>query len=901
MAETKSAINRQIRTLFDIGAVGSMSDRGLLDHFARGGEAREAAFATLVERHGPMVLRVSRRLLSDGHLAEDAFQVTFLLLARRARSIHNPDALAGWLHRVARRVALRARAGIRRRNDHERRTTEEIESPEDNPLEREELCAIVHEEIDRLGDAQRLPILLCALEGLTHKEAAQRLRWPVGTVKSRLVRARQRLEGRLARRGLAPALVLAAAALETRASAAPVPLALAVATTRAAVQFTLGTTTTAASVSESIAVLLQRELSSVVLVKVTLAALASFAAGVSVVMAVLVVLTLDSPLGRRARGVEPAQQQARSPGSKPPYVPATQLSSVAKTEVGIPKSQLAIPGREKVIRDEEKVIGREDQVDVLVAAPERRLSPFDERVDHAIHEGVRFLKAQQHDDGSWANIETEWKTGVTSLVTLALLASGEKPDTAPIRKATGYLRDFTPNVLRSTYAISLQTMVFAAADPVRDRSRIVANVDWLDRAQIKPGNPQPWPGSWSYNESNRNRPGDNSNTQYALLGLYAASEVGVPVNPSVWELSRSYWERTQKRDGSWAYTPDSRTPTASMTCAGVASLIISGHRGIQGREVLIGETIENCGKGGVNRNVKSGIDWLASHFSISQNFGSGQQWRFYYLCGLERAGRLAGVRFLDDHDWYRLGAEELVEDRNKLSGSWEGQFQEKNNVLATSFALLFLSKGRAPVLINKLRHAPLDDWNNDPDDVGNIVNITSRDWKSLLKWQVVDSGTATVPDLLRAPILFINGHRAPEFTGAERKNLRGYVDGGGLIFAEACCGSADFDRGFRKLIDEMFPDNADQLRLLTEDHPIWHSRNLLTPGIYPLSGIRRSARTAVIYSPKDLSCYWNLSEHDAHASDPAVIRAIKIGQNLIDYVTGRRLPPDKLSEERQPD
>ena len=154
-------------------------------------------------------------------------------------------------------------------------------------------------------------------------------------------------------------------------------------------------------------------------------------------------------------------------------------------------------------------------------------------------------------------------------VTLALLASGEQPETASIRKATGYLRDFTPNVLRSTYAISLQTMVFAAADPVRDRSRIVANVDWLDRAQIKPGNPQPWPGSWGYTDSNRNRPGDNSNTQYALLGLHAASEVGVPVNPSVWELSRSYWERTQKRDGSWAYTPDSRTPTASMTCQGL--------------------------------------------------------------------------------------------------------------------------------------------------------------------------------------------------------------------------------------------------------------------------------------------------------------------------------------------
>ena len=213
MANKNSAITfgKQIRTLFDVGALGAMPDRGLLDHFARGGETSEAAFATLVERHGPLVLRVCRHLLADGHLAEDAFQVTFLLLARRARSIHDPDALAGWLHRVARRVALRARAGIRRRNDRERPEAGEIAVAADNPLERDELCAIVHEEIDRLGDAQRLPILLCALEGLSHEEAAQRLRWPVGTVKSRLVRGRRRLEGRLARRGLAPALALAAA------------------------------------------------------------------------------------------------------------------------------------------------------------------------------------------------------------------------------------------------------------------------------------------------------------------------------------------------------------------------------------------------------------------------------------------------------------------------------------------------------------------------------------------------------------------------------------------------------------------------------------------------------------------------------------------------------------------
>ena len=194
---------KQIHTLFNLGAIGAMMDRVLLDHFARGGEASEAAFATLVERHGPMVLRVCRQVLADGHLAEDAFQVTFLLLARRAWSIRDPDLLAGWLHRVARRVALRAAPGFTGA------TTVNARRPATSPWRATarwnatRLCAIVHEEIDRLSDTQRLPILLCALEGLSHEEAAQQLRWPVGTVKSRLVRGRRRLQGRLARRGLA--------------------------------------------------------------------------------------------------------------------------------------------------------------------------------------------------------------------------------------------------------------------------------------------------------------------------------------------------------------------------------------------------------------------------------------------------------------------------------------------------------------------------------------------------------------------------------------------------------------------------------------------------------------------------------------------------------------------------
>ena len=203
--------------------------------------------------------------------------------------------------------------------------------------------------------------------------------------------------------------------------------------------------------------------------------------------------------------------------------------------------------------------------------------------------------------------------------------------------------------------------------------------------------------------------------------------------------------------------------------------------------------------------------------------------------------------------------------------------------------MLFLAKGRAAVLINKLRHGSAGDWDNDPDDVCNLVGVVSRDWKSLLTWQTLDSKTATVPDLLRRTILFINGHKAPELAPPERENLRAYVERGGVILAEACCGSAEFDAGFKRLIAEMFPEKGDELRLLTDDHPIWRARHRLTPQTHPILGLRRGTRTAVIYSPKDLSCYWNQSERTP--ANPAVIKAIQVGQNVIDYVTGRTLPP----------
>jgi RNA polymerase sigma factor (sigma-70 family) len=190
----------------------------------RTGQSVDDAFTILVERHGPMVWGVCRRLLSDRHAAADAFQATFLVLLRRASAVRVEDSLGPWLYGVSRRVAARARATALRRRARETGGVEVVAGPAPDPVDDERL-AILDEEIGRLPERFRAAVILCDLEGLPHEAAARRLGCPVGTVESRLSRGRQRLRERLVRRGLAPAAAALWAEMAREGSAA-VPAAL---------------------------------------------------------------------------------------------------------------------------------------------------------------------------------------------------------------------------------------------------------------------------------------------------------------------------------------------------------------------------------------------------------------------------------------------------------------------------------------------------------------------------------------------------------------------------------------------------------------------------------------------------------------------------------------------------
>ncbi len=290
--------------IFDGSAVVGLGAAQLLTRFAATRD--EAAFAALVAHHGPMVLATCRRILPERADADDAFQATFLVLARKARSIGDPDRLAPWLHGVARRVAVRARSQAARRlaveADGDEPADVAVAPPPDDTFE---LRAILDDELARLPAKYRDPLVLCYLEGLTQDEAARQLAWPLGTVRSRLAGGRDRLRSRLARRGFAPGslVVLAPTSL-------PVPVVsriLQAATVRLVCAGGSGAVATSAA-----AVLAQGVLTAMFFTKIQTAAVASLALAIACAGTAGVVAQQQP-----AAAATPAPATATAPASEP--------------------------------------------------------------------------------------------------------------------------------------------------------------------------------------------------------------------------------------------------------------------------------------------------------------------------------------------------------------------------------------------------------------------------------------------------------------------------------------------------------------------------------------------------------------------------------------------------------
>lgn len=513
-----------------------------------------------------------------------------------------------------------------------------------------------------------------------------------------------------------------------------------------------------------------------------------------------------------------------------------------------------------------------------------------EQVQNAIRQGCEYLLNEQSGRGTWEEM-AEYHGGVTALCTLALLNSGKDPSLPKIQKSLDFLRALKPD---KTYTVSLHAMALAAGEPRRDLPLIQADANWLELAQIKQGERA---GSWSYGQGGVIA-GDNSNTQFAVLALHEAERAGAKVNAQVWRLAADYYRREQNPDGSWGYQPQ-LSGSGSMTSAGIGAWVVCEQRVADPTARVANGAAQCCLPPTEDDVLERAVVWMGRNFSVRRNPGAGSSgglWHLYYLYGLERVGRLTARRFIGDHDWYREGAELLISQQDPFSHHWQGRnHAEDNPHIATALALLFLSKGRRPILIAKLKHGPGEDWNNHRNDMANITEIAEHQWDLDLTWQIIDPHAAEVEDLLQSPVLFLTGSKLPELDGLEQK-VRDYIDRGGFLFAEACCtdGSA-FNGGFRKFMERVFPEGEYKLQRIGPEHPLWRIDRLVRPDspyVGRLWAVEYGCRTCVVFSEVDLSCYWELYGHGQTAMLPEQVKqrvddATSIGLNVLAYATNR--------------
>jgi RNA polymerase sigma factor (sigma-70 family) len=328
-----------LHTLFNVGIVTGLTDGQLLEQFTcRRGEAAEVAFAALVERHGPMVLSACLGIVGNEHDAQDAFQATFFILARKSGTLWVRDSLGPWLHRVACRAAVRVKVASNRRRATERRVAEMAGSRAGSGSgNSDDLVQVLHEEVDRLPDHYRRPVVLCDLEGHSYEEAARQLGCPVGTVRSRLARGRERLRGRLVRRGHPST---------EQPGAAIVSAALLKSTIEVVLPVQVGGALTAGAVSTSVTTLAEGVLRAMLLTKIKTMSALTLAVGVTAVgLGLLARGAPDSPAPDAHEAGQTTVEitdTAQAPASKPIKAPRNETPPRPKSLFEAPKPILAL-------------------------------------------------------------------------------------------------------------------------------------------------------------------------------------------------------------------------------------------------------------------------------------------------------------------------------------------------------------------------------------------------------------------------------------------------------------------------------------------------------------------------------------------------------------------------------
>ena len=392
----------------------------------------------------------------------------------------------------------------------------------------------------------------------------------------------------------------------------------------------------------------------------------------------------------------------------------------------------------------------------------------DEAVNEKIATFIAKLKELQQPDGSWNYGSEKYNIGVTSLVVVAL-RTAKVPENNPIvRKAMDYLvkkghTDFT-------YTVGLFAMAMEHADPKKYREPLINAKNWLVKTQSQ--------GTWNYTGKG---PGDNSITQFAILGLKSAKDAGLDVPAAIFANTENHFRKTQNPDGGWGYRPKGGS-TKTMTPAALSSLYVCGVEFEKSLELSIGPRF--IGQYKQEKVVKDGIKYLEKNMDTILSDG-------YGAYGLERVGVFYDQRFLAGVDWYERGCKVVVK-------------ANPSDAYRTALYLLFLAKGDTPLAINKAKWGKGSEWNNRHSDARNMAKLLSKSFKTKLDWQMVDLKPQN-KDVGKAPLLYLSGRKGFRPSKLELKTIKGFLDKKGTVLFAPNLRSSKFRTDVEKYLSYLYP------------------------------------------------------------------------------------------------
>jgi len=503
----------------------------------------------------------------------------------------------------------------------------------------------------------------------------------------------------------------------------------------------------------------------------------------------------------------------------------------------------------------------------------RRSAFSDEAVRNAIEKGKKYLWSLQRRDSSWSGrsgANNKYPVGPSALAAYALLASGVSPLEPRMQKALDWL---SKQPCSKTYSLGLRANVWLLANkPTGGKysRQLRADVSQLVRSTKD--------GSYNYDSRGDGKSsGDNSNSQYGVLGVWAG-QMGIGEVPrQYWLTVMKHWMQCQHRDGGWCYRHGSKKKKgggdearATMVAAGLATLFVCFDNVYSDRFI-------RCDVNADFKPIRLGLGWMDRNFASALGGGKGahnfQKHFGYFLYGVERVGLASGYKYFGTADWYKMGAERLLA-RQSARGSFGGG-GEGGGLPTTAFALLFLVRGQHPVAFNKLEFE--GDWNNRPRDMAGLTRWLSGSFEKVMNWQIINL-KVPVDEWHDAPIVYLSGSTAPKFTDQQIAKLARYVWQGGTILSITECGGGGFREGIRKLYERMLPGYP--LTKISREHPLYTVHDNLD-GHPPFYEISNGIRSLVLHTDADLSRSWQMQLRLSASRD------FKVASNVLMYVTDK--------------